>query len=318
MRELIAGGPRRWADAAAGAALVLMWSSGFIGADLGTRHAAADTLLAWRYLVAAGLLVALAAAVGDLPRWRGIGRDGVVGVLCQGLYLGGIVTGVSLGVPAGTAALVAALQPLVVAVLASALLGQRASPTVRVGLLLGLTGVTLVVAGDLRLGDAPAWAYGLPAAGMLGLSFGTVLDRRWAPAGSSLLQAMTAQTLVVAGLVVAEAAMTGRLTPPAHSGFWWAVAWVVGLSTFGGWGCYFLVLRRSGATHVSTLLYLTPPTTMVWATVMLGDRLGALSLLGTAVCAVAVVLVLRGPRAALTRNVRRASPTPQPVAGGKG
>ena len=45
-----------------------MWSSGFIGAELGTRFAPADTLLGWRYVVAAVLLVTWAAARGASGR----------------------------------------------------------------------------------------------------------------------------------------------------------------------------------------------------------------------------------------------------------
>lgn len=296
-------GSRRSVDVAAGTGLVLMWSSGFIGADLGTQHAAADTLLAWRYLAAATLLGAALLATGRIPRRDGLVRHGVVGLLCQGLYLGGVVTGVGLGVPAGTAALIAALQPLLVAVLAETLLGERTTTTQRAGLVLGLGGVALVVTGDLRAASALAWVYLLPLGGMVALSVGTILDRRWHPRGS-VLEALTVQTFVVGALVVAEATVAGRLAPPAEPDFWWAVAWVVGLSTFGGYGCYFLVLRRSGPTRVSALLYLTPPTTMLWAAAAFGERPGLLAIVGTAVCAVAVVVVLRRPRGSGTGPAR--------------
>jgi hypothetical protein len=36
---------------------VVMWSSGFIGARLGTPEAGTPTLMAWRFLLAAGLLL---------------------------------------------------------------------------------------------------------------------------------------------------------------------------------------------------------------------------------------------------------------------
>ena len=92
------------------------------------------------------------------------------------------------------------------------------------------------------------------------------------------------------------ATVDGHLQPPADPRFWWAVLWVVGLSTFGGYGSYLLVLRRSGATRVSTLLFLTPPTTALWAFLMFGTRPALLALPGAAVCALAVWLVVRRPR----------------------
>jgi drug/metabolite transporter (DMT)-like permease len=115
-------------DLAAGAALVVFWSSGFVGAELGTRFAAPETLLAWRYAVAALLLALLAGVRGARMRRSTLLRHGVLGLLCQCLYLGGVVTGVALGMPAGTTALVAAVQPLLVAAAAGPALGVQTSP----------------------------------------------------------------------------------------------------------------------------------------------------------------------------------------------
>jgi drug/metabolite transporter (DMT)-like permease len=62
------------------------------------------------------------------------------------------------------------------------------------------------------------------------------------------------------------------------------------------------VLRRSGAVRVSTLLYLTPPTTMLWAFVMFGEAPGPLAVPGIAVCAAGVALALRDGRPRRTRT----------------
>jgi drug/metabolite transporter (DMT)-like permease len=295
----------RRADAAAAAALVVLWSSGFVGAELGTRYAPADTLLAWRYLVAGALLAGLAAVMGTRLGPRALLRHGALGLLIQCLYLGGVVTGVGLGVPAGTTALIAAVQPLVVAAAAGRLLDEHTGARGRIGLLLGLVGVGLVVAGDLGLGGAPWWAFLLPVGGMAALSAGTLLERRWRPVESPLTS-LTVQTVLAAGVFVAVAGAGGRLEPPADPRFWWAVAWVVVLSSFGGYGAYLLVLRRSGAVRASTLLYLTPPTTMVWAFGMFGELPGPLALPGVAICAAGVALALRD------RPPRR---TPDPTSG---
>jgi len=280
------------AGTTAGTALVVLWSSGFIGAELGTRYAPADTLLAWRYVVAAALLGGLAVVLDTRLGPRALVRHGALGLLIQCLYLGGVVTGVALGVPAGTTALIAAVQPLLVAAAAGPLLGERTGARGRVGLALGLVGVGLVVAGDLGSGGAPWWAFLLPVGGMIALSAGTLLERWWRPSETPLTS-LTVQTVVAAGFFVALASAGGRLAPPADPGFWWAVAWVVLLSSFGGYGAYLLVLRRSGAVRVSTLLYLTPPATMLWAYAMFGEAPGPLALPGVAICAAGVALALR-------------------------
>jgi drug/metabolite transporter (DMT)-like permease len=108
---------------------------------------------------------------------------------------------------------------------------------------------------------------------------------------------LTVHVLVAAVLFTGEAAVFGRMEVPETAGFWWSVAWMVGLATAGGYGTYLVVLRRSGATRVSSLLYLTPPTTAVWAWAMFGESIGVETLAGFAVCAVAVWLVLGRRRA---------------------
>ena len=309
----------------AAAGLVVMWSSGFVGARLGTAEAPADTLLAWRYLAAAAILVAIMAV--RRPRWRRaeLPRQALLGLLCQSLYLAGVVTGVGLGVPAGVAALIAVLQPLVVGALAGPVLGEPVRARQWLGLAAGVGGVGLVVAGDAA-GGGPPLGYVLVAGGMLALSAGTLLDRRWRLA-TPLFDSLTIHCLVSAGVFVAAAATAGRLAPPAAAGFWWAVAWVVVLSTFGGYGCYLLALRTFGATRASTLLYLTPPTTMLWASLMFGERVGWLGLAGMLACAGSVWLVLsadgrvrwiprRWPGSSTRRGAAgspsRRSPTPTP------
>ena len=73
------------------------------------------------------------------------------------------------------------------------------------------------------------------------------------------------------------------------------MTWVVVLSTVGGYGFYWLSLRRSGVTRTSALIYLTPPTTVVWAYVMFGERPGPLALLGMVVAVLGVVVSVRSP-----------------------
>lgn len=271
-----------------------MWSSGFIGAELGTRYASADTLLAWRYLVAGSILCGWVLLRGSRMSRSALLRHGTLGLLCQALYLGGVVTGVGLGVPAGTAALIAALQPLVVSALSSWLLGEVSTGRQRWGLALGIAGVALVVSNDIGAGTSPI-TYLLPFGGMLALSVGTVLERRWRTQ-EPLFDSLTVQTVVAAGFFVATAAGGGHLAPPADPRFWFAVGWVVVLSGFGGYGFYFFVLRQRGPTRVSTLLYLTPPTTTLWALLMFGQPVTVVTLVGFLVCAGAVYLVMSGGR----------------------
>jgi drug/metabolite transporter (DMT)-like permease len=292
--------------------LVVCWSSGFIGARLGTADASATTLLAWRLVVAGTLAIGWLAWRRHRLTGRVVVAQLVLGLLTQVGYLSGVVGGIGAGVPAGTTALIAALQPIVVAVLAAAALAEPAGRRQWWGLGLGLAGVGLVVADDIGGGSATLWAYLLPVVGMLSLSLGTVGDRRL-PAPAAVLDALAIHTVIAAVGFVSFASLTDQLDPPSDAGFAWAVVWVVVLSTLGGYGCYLGVLRRIGPTRTSALLYLTPPTTMLWAYVMFGESVGTAAWGGLALCAVAVAGVLTD-RPGAGRSVEASD---QPSAGSK-
>ncbi|MGH8791787.1 MAG: EamA family transporter, partial [Stackebrandtia sp.] len=168
-----------------------------------------------------------------------------------------------------------------------------------VGLLLGLAGTAIVVSADYSgSADAPAWAYTLPLSAMLCLTAATTLERRVyrRRAAPPTADALAIQCLAAAALFAVPAAGAGALTPPQSTQFWIAVAWVVVLSTFGGYGFYWIVAARSGIVGVSTLLYLTPAATAAWAWAMFGQPVTLLSAAGAAVCAAGVALVLKRGR----------------------
>lgn len=289
-----------------GAALVVVWSSGFLSAELGAAHAAPGPLLAWRCLVTAVVLAPWLPAACRLLDRRDWVRQAVVGVLCQALYLAGVVHAAAAGVPAGTSALVASLQPVLVLVAAALAAGRRLTRTQVGGLVLGTTGVALTAVADLGSGTALV-AMALPFVAMLALTAGTLLQERWSrPPGDSvpLMPGLAVQALVTAGFAVGAAAPAGRLAPPAAPGFWVAVAWgvVAGVSSYA---LYYVVTARDGAQRASTLLYLTPALTTLWGAASAGRTPPALTLLGLVVSGAAVALLQHSHRC--SERVRVAS-----------
>ncbi|MFI8566383.1 DMT family transporter [Rhodococcus sp. NPDC078407] len=286
-------------DAVAGTALVVLWSSGFIGGELGTAEAPAHTLLAWRYLAAAVLLIVWCGYRHLMPTWHAVRIHAVIGLFCQFLYLGATITGIGMGVPPGVAALIAALQPLVVAIASSRLFGERIGGRQTLGLVVGIAGVSLVVVGDMSGADLAWPVYLLPAAGMLALSIGTIGQRVLAPKEPIAL-AMAIQCSVSAAGFMTWSVLAGDAAPPTTAGFGAAIAWTVVLSTFGAYSAYLFVVRRNGPTRASVLLYLTPPTTMLWAFLMFGDAITWLGIGGLVVSGAGVALYLCGTHVSRT------------------
>ncbi|MEV5665730.1 DMT family transporter [Streptomyces flaveolus] len=293
------------------AAFVLSWSSGFIGAKLGAGTADAATLLMWRFLPLALVLVAVAPvspAAWPGLRLRDAGRQIAIGALSQSGYLLSVYYAIQLGVSSGTTALIDGVQPLVAGALAGPLLRQYVSRRQWAGLWLGLAGVATVTLADAAAtgADVARWAYFVPFLGMLSLVAATFLQGRSrvpvAPRAALTLHCATSAVLF-SGLAVG----TGAAVPPADSSFWVATAWLVVLPTFGGYGLYWLILRRSGITALNTLMFLMAPVTAVWGALMFGEPFGAQTALGLAVGLAAVVVVRRGGAAPPARPARSAT-----------
>ena len=286
--------PRTFEDVAIFAApgvFVVLWASGFIGAKLGLPYAEPLTFLALRMfgvVVLLGLFMLIAGA-----KWPG--REGaldsyVTGVLMHALYLGGVYISIAKGLPAALSALVVGPQPLLTSTIANRLLGERVAPRQWVGLVLGLSGVYLVVQDKATVGAATPLAWIAAVVGLVAITIGTVYQKRfgsgidWRPA--MLIQYAAAGILFALGATAFESRSV-RWTPE----FLFALGWLVFVLSFGAiWLLYFLI-RRAAATRVVSLFYLTPPVTALMAWSLFGERLAPLALVGMAVCVAGVFLV---------------------------
>jgi drug/metabolite transporter (DMT)-like permease len=275
------------------AGLLLTWSSGFIGARFSIDYAPALLVVFWRCILVCLLLFPFVFQSLRRTPFSVLLTNAGIGLLAMAGYLTGVTLGIELGVPAGLAALCADLLPLGMAVLAALALGERLARQVWLGLIVGLLGVLWVTHNALVLGDAPLWAYGLPVAGMFSLAVATLWQKRTRSQPMCLLPNLWLQCFVSSFAFAAIEGSQGSLAPIPTAGFTLSVVWTVALSTLGGYGLYWLCLRRSSATRVASVLYLSPPITLVWAWAMFDEPLSWQMASGMAVSAVGIWLVMR-------------------------
>jgi drug/metabolite transporter (DMT)-like permease len=275
---------------AAPAVFVLLWASGFIGAKLGLPYAEPLTFLTVRMALVVGLLGLI--ALVTRPRWPAPAdalHSAVVGLLVHGCYLGGVFIAIERRLPAGFAALVVSLQPILTSTLANRLLGERVMGRQWLGLGLGIVGVYLVVDGRAE-GEAPLTAWIAASVGLVGITVGTLYQKRFG-SGIDWRTGFFFQ-YAAAGLLFAVGALAFETRQVQWTvEFVIALAWLVVVLSFGAiWLLYFLIERRA-ATRVVSLFYLTPPFTALMAYALFDERLSSLALVGMAVCAVGVALV---------------------------
>ena len=273
-----------------------IWATGFVVARLVAPHADPLFFLFCRFVLSALAFAGIAAAVRarwprDLRGWR----DALVaGVLIQGAYLGGVFWSVRHGLPAGISALIAGLQPLLTALLAPRLLGERVGGRRWAGIALGFAGALLVLEPQLRSvsGGTPTLPLLASGGAMAALTLGTIWQKR--TASDADLRTNAAVQFIGAALVTAPvAALTeaGRFDGSWQA--WAGLAWAVCGLSLGAVSLLLLLIRRGAVAGVASLFYLVPPVVAVLAFALFGERLSALQVAGMAVAAAGVAVASR-------------------------
>ena len=105
---------------------VFFWATGFIGGKYGLPHAGTFTFLTLRFLIVIALLTVIALAMGaPWPKRHEILPLAIGGVFVHAAYLGSVFLSISNGVEAGVSAMMAGLQPLLTAMVAGPVLGEK-------------------------------------------------------------------------------------------------------------------------------------------------------------------------------------------------
>lgn len=276
------------------AVFVGLWSTGFIGAKLGMPYAEPFTFLLLRFLIVVTLLTVAALVVhAPWPRtWTDVRHGAIAGLLIHGVYLGGVFAAIDRGVPAGIAALIVGLQPLLTAVASGPYLGERISARQWLGVLIGLVGVTMVVSEKLTFNGGEFAGVGFAAAALLGITVGTLYQKRHG-GGMNLFTGSAVQFAAAGIFMLAAAAAFETMTVEWTGEFVFALGWLVIVLSLGAISLLYLLIRRGAAAKVASLFYLVPPVTAVMAFVLFGETLGLMAIAGMAAAVVGVALVTK-------------------------
>ena len=270
---------------------IFIWATGYIVAKLAAPHADPLTFLSWRYAGVVALMLGLAlAARAPWPTRRDMAQLAVAGLGIQAIYLGGVWVAIRQGLPAGTAALIVNLQPVLVAA-AAPLIGERVAPRQWLGVALGLAGVVLVIWHKLNLGSSFGPPLLLCLMALLAITGGTLYQKRFVPN----FDLRTGQVVQFAAALAVTLPLAWALEPMriewnAQVGV--AMAWSILVLTAGGISLMFYMLRHGRVTAVSSTMYLVPSVTSVMAWLLFGETLGVQAIAGMGVTLLGVYLVV--------------------------
>ncbi|OFI36764.1 hypothetical protein BIU82_11835 [Arthrobacter sp. SW1] len=221
-------------------------------------------------------LVALALG-GTLPRGTWLFRSVVLGLLNIGFFFPLLFISAE-HLPGGVAATLGAAQPLLVAFLAAAVLGERIVLWRLAWAVVGAVGVGFVVLGRSAGMDLIGVLAGLGGTASMGL--GVVLTKKWGRPEGVRPISMVGWQLTAGGLFLLPVTLLAEGLPAvdarAVGGYLW-LGLVGGLLAYALW---FWAIGRLPVTRASLLGFLSPLMAATLGVLLKGETFGPLQTLG--------------------------------------
>ncbi|KAB2849703.1 MAG: DMT family transporter [Hyphomicrobiaceae bacterium] len=270
-----------------------MWSGGYVAVKIAKPYIGPILLLTLRYaIVVAALLPALIIMRAPLPQrpaqWLHLV---VTGTLVQGLYFGIMNVALMLGVPAGVAAIILAIQPILVAVLAPRLVGEKVSLKTWTGLILGLAGAAIVILSRSTIEVPPVSSLILTFLALGFITLGTLYEKRFGteqhPVVANLVQCAVALALSLPAAILLE-----DLTVTWSAELVLALGYLAIANSLIAMTLLFAMLRHGEAARVSSMFFLVPPLASALAWAMLGEAMPPLAWFGMALAGAGVLMAM--------------------------
>ncbi|MFN3226248.1 MAG: DMT family transporter [Hyphomicrobiales bacterium] len=281
---------------------VLIWSTGWITARAAAPLADPLTFLVARYALAAlALFLIMLAFKVKLPVERRLWAHGLAsGVLLHAIYLGGVWYVIDEGLATPLSGLIAALQPLLTAVLAVTWLAEHLTKKQWLGLALGFAGLVIALLPRLFALEgeafaAASWLIVINVVAMISVTLGTLYQKRFLQGGD--LRAISFLQYVGATLATLPFAfLMEEMHITINGQSLLIMAWsVIGLS-LAAIGLLLLLIRHGAVSRAATLIYLIPPLVAIEAWLLFGEELAPIAILGMAITVFGVYLVNQKPR----------------------
>lgn len=279
------------------AGFVLLWNSGFIGAEYGLPFTGPFTLMFWRYLALTMLLAGYLLMRNRFywVGWEVAAPNILIGILAHGVWLTCVLFALDNEVPAGIVALVVSLQPLATGAFSGFVTGERINIYQWMGLLLGFAGVFVTVAFRIDFTSYQSiFGYLIPLGSVAGITVASLIQRRMEinheseklPVDLTLFYHSLATTAALA----LPAIYVEQLYTEWEPVFIYTMIWLILAVSLGAYALMWLLIERIQATRVASLFYLGPPVTMIMAWMTFGDTVRMMDIIGLCIVLAGVLL----------------------------
>lgn len=269
--------------------LAAIWGSSFLFMHLSVGEFGPFALVEVRLGLSAIFLLIVAGLRGRLGSlWRHARRIAVAGIFAAGLpFL--LFNFAAQSVPASMMAIINAMTPLFGALIARLWLKEHLSNSRILGLMVGFTGIVLLVGKDLSF-DAGGMGLGILACLTAALCYGYAASytTRYLKGIDPL--AIAAGSISAAAIAMLPTAIIAWPDTPVSAGSWAAAAALALLCTGLAYIIFYGLIDRVGATRTITVTFLVPVFGIFWGAVILSEPLSLRMLISAAVVLLGTLL----------------------------
>ena len=269
----------------------VMWSTGYVAAKFGLGYIEPMTFLTLRFACVVAIMAALFVILRPpLPTSRSEWMHlAIVGFMLQAMYFGMCYMSFTAGLSVGTLALILAMQPIIVGLVAPRWNGETVGWRRWAGLVLGLTGAIMVITARSEIAAPSAIGFVFASLALFGITGGSLWEKRFGvshhPVTSNLV-GFTAGLLGVAPFMIAfetmEIVWTWQLAG--------SLVYLIIASSLIAIGLLLAMIRAGEVSKVSALFFLVPPMAAAFAWVVLDEIMPPVAWVGMIVAGLGVFM----------------------------
>ena len=272
---------------------ILLWSSAFITTKPIVDNSDPFSALAFRFLfVAIGFyLFSLYSKQSIVISQKNLIESVLSGVLFHGFYLGGVFFSISIGMPAGVAALIVTLQPILTNILSGPLLNEKVTFRQWSGAFLGLMGTLLVLGIDLG-SEIPSLGLAATIIALISITLSTI----WQKKLSNNLPLTVSNFYQAAGGCLFHIFVIIFFAEPFinfTSTFFIAMSHQIFLVSFGAFTILMFLIKKNSASKTVSIFFLIPAVSAFMGWFFLEEILTKIDLLGFLIASIGVYIATR-------------------------
>ncbi len=272
---------------------ILLWSSAFITTKPIVDNSDPFSALAFRFfLVAIGFYFFSLYSKNSII----IKRDNLIesvlsGVLFHGFYLGGVFFSISIGMPAGIAALIVTLQPILTNVLSGPFLNEKITIKQWIGALLGFVGAILVLGFDLG-SKIPVLGLVATVIALISITTSTI----WQKKLSNKLPLSVSNFYQAVGGCLFHVLVVIFFAKPFinfSTTFILAMSHQIFLVSFGAFTILMFLIKKNSASKTVSIFFLIPAVSAFMGWFFLDEILTKIDLVGFLIASTGVYIATR-------------------------